>query len=273
MRQAVVEAARFLAGRCGEPITLCDVADHVGYSPFHLSRAFERQLGLPPGQFLAAHRFQRAKRLLLSTDERVIDVCHAVGFSSVGTFTARFTAAVGQSPVRFRRLPEALADAPPEPVIVPGAARDGGIVTGSVRLTPAALALLGGTPSVYVGLFPRRTARGFPVSGTLLGETSDFLLMDVPAGTYWVLASALPARAGAQAQLVPGQAVSGAAREPVRVTRESPAHHREVWLDVAREWDAPVLVALPPLASATAGGARAIRPREPSGKEYFLAGR
>jgi AraC-like DNA-binding protein len=248
VREAVVEAARFLAGHCGEPVTLSDVADHVGYSPFHLSRAFERQLGQPPGQFLAAHRFQRAKQLLLSSDERVIDICHEVGFTSVGTFTARFTAAVGQSPVRFRRLPDVLADAPPQPVIVPGGARDGGGVTGSVRLTPAALATLGGAAAVYVGLFRRRTARGFPVSGTLLGDTGDFLLIDVPPGTYWVLSSALPARASAATQLVPSRVVSGAAREPVRVT-PGRLVHREVWLDIAAEWDAPVLVALPPLAS------------------------
>lgn len=248
MHQAVVEAARFLSWHCAEPVTLSDVADHVGYSPFHLSRAFERQLGQPPGQFLAAHRFQRAKQLLLSSDERVIDICHEVGFTSVGTFTARFTAAVGQSPVRFRRLPDVLADAPPQPVIVTGGARDGGVVTGSVRFTSAALAALGGPASVYVGLFRRRTARGFPVSGTLLGDTGDFLLIDVPPGTYWVLSSALPARASAEVQLVPPRAISGAAREPVRVIPGRPVH-REVWLDVAPEWHAPVLIALPPLAS------------------------
>ncbi|GHF77789.1 AraC-like DNA-binding protein [Amycolatopsis bartoniae] len=248
MRDAVVEAARFLAVRCGEQVTLGDVADHVGYSPFHLSRAFERELGQPPGQFLAAHRFQRAKQLLLAGDERVIDICHEVGFSSVGTFTTRFTAAVGQSPARFRRLPEVLAEAPPEPVIVPGSARDGGMVTGVVRLTAAAQAALGQV-SVYVGLFRKRSARGFPVCGTLLAGAGDFLLLGVPPGTYWVLSSALPARAGPVRQLVPGIQISGAARLPVHVSARQPVHHREVWLDVAPRWEAPVLVALPPLAS------------------------
>lgn len=249
MRDAVLEAARFIAGRCGEPITLCDVAEHVGYSPFHLSRAFDRYLGQPPGQFLAAHRFHRAKQLLLHTDERVIDVCHAVGFTSVGTFTARFTATVGQSPARFRQLPGLLADAPPKPVIVPGAARDGGVVTGTVRLSPAARASVGAAASVYVGLFPRRMARGRPVSGTLLGESGDFVLPGVPAGHYWVLATALPAAAGPEAQLAPVRGVAGAAPEPVRIGPASPVHHRDVQLDVTAEWNAPVLVALPPLAS------------------------
>jgi AraC-like DNA-binding protein len=256
MREAVIEAARFLAARSGEPIVLTDLADHVGYSPYHLARAFERQLGQPPGQFLAAHRFQQAKRLLLSSDARVIDICHAVGFTSVGTFTARFTAAVGRTPLEFRRLPQVLADFPPKPLIVPGAAPDGGIVTGSVRLSPAALATLGGAASVYVGLFPRRSARGQPVSGTLLGETGDFLLIQVPPGIYWVLSAALPARADAEDQLVPGRSVVGAAREPVRVSRHQPLHHREVCLDVSPDWQTPVLVALPPLAS-VAGADRA----------------
>jgi AraC-like DNA-binding protein len=256
MREVVIEAARFLAAHSGEPIVLTDLADHVGYSPYHLARAFERQLGQPPGQFLAAHRFQQAKRLLLSGDDRVIDVCHAVGFTSVGTFTARFTAAVGRTPLEFRRLPEVLADFPPRPLIVPGTARQGGLVTGSVRLSPTAAMALGGAAAVYVGLFPRRAARGRPVSGTLLGETGGFLLTHVPPGTYWVLATALPARAGAEDQLVPGRSITGAATEPVRVTREQPVHHREVQLELNPAWQPPVLVALPPLASAYDRGRR-----------------
>ena len=257
MREAVVEAARFLARRCGEQITLGDVADHVGYSPFHLARSFERQLGQPPGQFLTAHRFQLAKRLLLSTDERVIDVCNAVGFTSVGTFSARFTAAVGRSPVEFRRLPHMLADFPPRPVIVPGGAREGGVVAGSVRMSPAAQAVLGESAAVYVGLFRRRSARGVPVSGSLLGESGDFLLTGVPPGSYWVLATALPGRGGTEAQLVPSQCVAGAAVEPVRVTAAQPFHHRDVRVDLGPDWTAPVLVALPPLASKVSAVLRA----------------
>lgn len=97
MLEVAVQAARFLAAHATEPIRLGDVADHVGYSPFHLSRIFERHLGLPPGQFLSAHRFQHAKRLLLDSDERIIDVCFAVGFTSIGTFTSRFAASVGSA--------------------------------------------------------------------------------------------------------------------------------------------------------------------------------
>jgi AraC-like DNA-binding protein len=252
VRNAVVKAARFLASRADEPIVLRDVADHVGYSPFHLARAFEQHLGVPPGQFLAAHRFQRAKRLLLSSDLRTIDVCHAVGFTSVGTFTTRFTTAVGRCPLEFRRLPDVLTDAPPEPVQVPGRAPRGGMVAGSVRLSPAALAALGNSAAIYVGLFPRRSARGIPVSGTLLDRTDDFLLTGIPPGRYWVLAAALPALADVQTQLMPGHTVSGAAGEPVCVSPARPLHHREIELDARPDWSPPVVVALPPLASPAA---------------------
>ncbi|MER6877993.1 helix-turn-helix domain-containing protein, partial [Amycolatopsis sp. NPDC000673] len=72
MRDAVLEAARFLAAGRTRQLTLEDVADHVRYSPFHLARAFEREIGLPPGKFLAAQRFQLAKELLLDTGEKVV---------------------------------------------------------------------------------------------------------------------------------------------------------------------------------------------------------
>jgi hypothetical protein len=117
-------------------------------------------------------------------------------------------------------------------------------------LSPGASAALGGAASVYVGLFPRRCARGFPVSGSLLAETGDFVLTDVPPGTYWVLASALPTRADIQAQLVPARSVLGSSTRPVRIAPDNLLHYRDVHLDVAEDWSAPVLVALPPLASA-----------------------
>jgi AraC-like DNA-binding protein len=250
MQDISVKAARFIAEHAPERIVLADVADPVGYSTFHLARLFERHVGVPPGQFLAAHRFQRAKRLLLSGDERIIDVCFAVGFTSVGTFTTRFAAAVGSSPTEFRRLPHLLTDFPARPVVIPGGAPRGGVVTGSVHVSPMASAALGGAASVYVGLFPRRSARGVPVSGSLLAETGDFILTDVPPGTYWVLASALPARADVLRQLVPARSVLGSSTQPVQVTPTNLLHYRDVHLDVAEGWSAPVLVALPPLASA-----------------------
>jgi AraC family transcriptional regulator len=249
MPDVATEAARFIAAHSEQRIRLADVADHVGYSPFHLARSFTRQFGLPPGQFLAAHRFHRAKQLLLAADDRIIDICFAVGFTSIGTFTRRFTADVGVCPTDFRRLPDSLADAPPRPVHVPGPLAEGGIVTGSVHLSAAARATLRDTAAIYVGLFPQPAPRGIPVSGALLDETGDFMLTRVPPGTYWLLSTAFASRADATAQLAPTWNVVGRSSRPLRVSARQPCHHCEMHLDVAAGWAAPVLVALPPLAS------------------------
>jgi AraC-like DNA-binding protein len=268
MQDVAVKAARFLAEHALESIALTDVADHVGYSPFHLARVFERQVGVPPGQYLAAHRFQRAKELLLAGDEHVIDICYAVGFSSVGTFTRRFATAVGISPTEFRRLPDAMVTSPPEPVNIPGPARHGGVVAGSVCITAEASAALGDASAIYVGLFRRRTARGFPVSGALLGETREFLLTDVPHGVYWLLATALPGRDGPSGQLVPARGVVGACPVPLRVSVDAPWHYREVVLDLANDWSTPVVIALPSVASRYAQDRR--RHRRPGGSGLGL---
>lgn len=248
MRDAVLEAARFLTAERTQRLTLEDVAEHVRYSPFHLARAFERQIGLPPGKFLAAQRFQLAKELLLDTGERVVDICHEVGFSAPGTFTTRFTAAVGLSPHRFRLLPDLLADCPPAPVRVPGADGAGGAVTGRALLSPAAFAALDGGPAVYVGLFTA-SASGIPVSGSLLGPDLEFTLAAVPPGTYRLLACALPSAADPRGQLLPMVRAVGSAPRPVRVRPGPVPLRQDVRLDLAPAWSPPVLVALPPLAS------------------------
>ncbi len=248
----VAEAASFLVANVGMPVHLSDVADHVGYSPFYLAHCFTHHLGMPPGRFLASHRFQRAKELLLRGDERVVDVCFAAGFSSLGTFTTAFNKFVGSTPTEFRRLPHTLAASPPQPVLVPGPRPGGGVLNGTVRLSPAAAQALGNAPSIYVGLFPQRAARGLPVSGALLAGPGAFRLADLAPGTYFLLASGLASRADFHEQLLPSLSVVGAAAQPVVVSATATLHRRDVYIDTTPAWAAPVLVALPMLACPTA---------------------
>jgi len=248
MDNAVVEAARFLTANADRRITLHDVADHVSYSPFHLARLFQRQVGVPPGQYLAAQRFQLAKQILITRDDTVLDICYAVGFSSVGTFTSRFRSAVGVTPSQFRRLPDRIG-APRAPIMIAGPAGDGAVVSGTIRLSAAAAAVAGSSPSVYVGVFPRRDPRGIPVTGALLADTTDYLLTGIPPGTYWVLASALPVHADGLSQLVPQRTVGGGAPQPIRAGPANLVHRRDLFLDVSADWAPPVVVALPALAT------------------------
>jgi AraC-like DNA-binding protein len=80
--------------------TLAAVA-HV--SPWHLIRQFRAVFGETPHRYLQRRRVQRALVLLRDTDASVTQVCHAVGFTSLGTFSRTFRAVVGESPTAYRR--------------------------------------------------------------------------------------------------------------------------------------------------------------------------
>ncbi|EOD67632.1 AraC family transcriptional regulator [Amycolatopsis vancoresmycina DSM 44592] len=102
VRPAVLQAISSIRERYFEPITLADLASEVFVSRFHFSRMFADATGVTPGRFLTAVRLFEAKRLLLTTSLNVSDIVCSVGYSSVGTFTSRFSRAVGMTPTQYR---------------------------------------------------------------------------------------------------------------------------------------------------------------------------
>ena len=72
-------------------------------SPDHLIRTFKAVFGETPHRYLQRRRIERAMFLLRTTDRDVTDVCLAVGFTSLGTFSRLFSAVVGQSPRDYAR--------------------------------------------------------------------------------------------------------------------------------------------------------------------------
>ncbi|RAJ55414.1 AraC-like DNA-binding protein [Streptomyces sp. Amel2xB2] len=79
------------------------VAAYAGYSRYHFVRAFKATYGESPGQYLARRRIERAEELLRSAGLSVTEICMAVGFTSLGTFSARFKKQTGTSPSDYRR--------------------------------------------------------------------------------------------------------------------------------------------------------------------------
>ncbi len=69
----------------------------------HLSREFRLAYGESPYSYLMTRRVERAMALLRRGDITVTDVCFAVGCSSLGTFSTRFTELVGMPPSTYRR--------------------------------------------------------------------------------------------------------------------------------------------------------------------------
>jgi AraC-like DNA-binding protein len=93
----------FLAESLDQRVQLADAAASACLSPFHYHRMFARAFGETPHEFLTRVRIDRAKKLLAREDCPVTEVCLAVGYESLGTFSSRFREKVGQSPSEFRR--------------------------------------------------------------------------------------------------------------------------------------------------------------------------
>lgn len=86
-----------------QPLDVEALARGVNMSAGHLSREFRRAYGEPPYSYLMTRRIERAMALLRRGDLSVTDVCFAVGCSSLGTFSTRFTELVGVTPGVYRR--------------------------------------------------------------------------------------------------------------------------------------------------------------------------
>jgi AraC-like DNA-binding protein len=87
----------------GEPLDLEQLASVAALSKFHFHRLFTATYGRTPAAHLSERRIERAQDLLRSTNLTVTEVCFAVGFNSLGSFSSRFTQIVGQSPSAFQR--------------------------------------------------------------------------------------------------------------------------------------------------------------------------
>ena len=97
---------RFIYDHYEEPISLKDIAGAADISVREADRCFERNLHLPPKQFLTRHRLNAACEMLRQTDRPVLEVAEACGFSSGSYFSKVFTAAEGCTPGAYRRKKE-----------------------------------------------------------------------------------------------------------------------------------------------------------------------
>jgi AraC-like DNA-binding protein len=86
-----------------QPLDVEALARGAHMSAGHLSREFRLAYGEPPYGYLMTRRIERAMALLRRGDLSVTEVCFAVGCSSLGTFSSRFTELVGVPPSVYRR--------------------------------------------------------------------------------------------------------------------------------------------------------------------------
>jgi AraC-like DNA-binding protein len=94
------------------PLDVPTMAQHALMSPAHFSRQFRAAYGETPYNYLMTRRIERAMALLRS-GMSVTDACIAVGSTSLGSFSSRFTELVGETPTAYRRKEHAAVAAMP----------------------------------------------------------------------------------------------------------------------------------------------------------------
>lgn len=95
------------------PLDVPALARAALMSSAHFSRQFRAAYGETPYSYLMTRRIERAKALLRHRDMSVTEACVAVGCTSLGSFSARFTELVGETPTAYRdRDHSALASVP-----------------------------------------------------------------------------------------------------------------------------------------------------------------
>ncbi len=84
-----------------QPLSVAAMAGTALMSPAHFARSFRAAYGETPWTYLMTRRIERAKALLRE-GATVTDACFAVGCTSLGSFSSRFTEVVGETPSRYR---------------------------------------------------------------------------------------------------------------------------------------------------------------------------
>ncbi|MGW4666032.1 helix-turn-helix domain-containing protein [Streptosporangium sandarakinum] len=259
IERAVLRVIESMHENLGDQITVDDMARTAMFSKFHFSRVFQRVTGLSPGRFLSAVRLGEAKRLLASTSLSITNISHQVGYSSVGTFSSRFTSSVGLSPSRYRLLKSVTAQS---------------LDDGRARVAPGPAVTVRGTVTsplkdrpIFAGLFPDRILEGRPVCYTLLDGPGPYVLENVPEGRWHLIAQSVAPGYEDAVRHRPGDGDALClARRPVTVGPDAGPQLADVELRPMRPLDPPVLLALRDLLSAS-DPARTGRPAEEEEEE------
>jgi AraC family transcriptional regulator len=189
--ESVRRAIAAMRGQIGQPLSLRSLA-RIGFaSPYHFTRTFRSVTGLPPLHFLSALRLDAARGLLLHTRSKIIDICYDVGYSSVGTFTRRFTGSFGVSPRQFRALAQSQARhtihnhhvLPERHLSEPHAELPSGpSISGHVMMPSGFMGI------VCVGLFATSIPQSKPLACTIAAPNGDYKMQDAPQGKSFLFA-------------------------------------------------------------------------------------
>ena len=102
-RELIDISVKYIQNHFERNLSLGDMAKYVFLSPGYFTHAFKEETGVSPIQYLLKVRVERACELLADTDDKIIDIALAVGFSHPQRFNESFKKYAGVSPTEFRR--------------------------------------------------------------------------------------------------------------------------------------------------------------------------
>lgn len=224
------------------------LAEEARMARSHFLHVFRSVTSISPCRFLAAVRMEKAKALLVDSQESVTSICFEVGYQSVGTFTTLFTEFVGVSPTALRKLNGALA----QMSVADFCFRNIGADSVDERCRHM-VGSIEGLPdfegAAFVGVFSSAIAQGRPLAGRFLPTLGRFRLQ-VPrtSGRACILAAALPVTTTVAEFLGPSQGSLLVAGMPLASVATSQCCGAvNLRLRKLTPFDPPVLTALLPL--------------------------
>lgn len=99
----VEQMACLVAQRYTEPLTVTEISHTVRLHPNYAMNLFKKTFGTTLIDYLTRHRISHAQRLLATTDEKIVEIAFASGFSSISRFNEAFRRACGCTPRDYRR--------------------------------------------------------------------------------------------------------------------------------------------------------------------------
>jgi AraC-like DNA-binding protein len=229
-----------------EPMSLQHLAKHAMVSSSHLDHIFRQITGVCPRRYMGALRLAHAKRMLLDTELKVIDISLEAGYSSVGTFTRRFTRLVGVAPLQLRKLSK--NGVVKDMLSVRNRATNSRMPVDTRGVYGHVTAPAGFGGIIFIGLFHGPIPEGRPVECTVVTGPGAFSMPEVTDGKYHIFAMAFEWLDDPMSYLTNEDALRGPVR-PLLIEVKNGTGPSGIHLDLrpAELTDPPILVTIPAL--------------------------
>ena len=99
----VTSICQYISDHLEEEISVDIIAKHINLHPNYMMTIFKKEIGYSINQYLTRLRIANAQRLLVTTDQKVLQIAYACGFQTPSRFYTAFQQVAGCTPKEFKR--------------------------------------------------------------------------------------------------------------------------------------------------------------------------